>query len=363
MAFIVGGPHFGLLLKEIVGFLFLLAWVLGTGSGIVGVAVALNTFSARAACTVWWCFLAVMLFAGIASIRTFHQIGWLTWAGFVSIFVAVFVVVIGVTQQSNGRPAGAPKSGPFELGYFVIAHPTFSSGVTASATIFVSSAGPVAFVPVISEMRNPAEYNKALFTCMGFVHCAYLVCALIVYKYCGTWVTSPSLGSAGATIQIVSYGIGFIGLLVSGALGLHIAAKYLFVRILRNTKHLQSNTLIHWGTWLSCTFGLSILAFFLSQAIPIFNYILALTGSLCFAPLTIILTGFLWLNMNKSWKKGTALQRGAFYLHFLIPLLGTFMCVGGTYAVIQEIIDAYADGTVGGVFSCANDSGIIRVHK
>jgi hypothetical protein len=43
-------------------------------------------------------------------------------------------------------------------------------------------------------MRNPAEYNKALFTCMGFVHCAYLVCALIVYKYCGTWVTSPSLG-------------------------------------------------------------------------------------------------------------------------------------------------------------------------
>jgi hypothetical protein len=51
--------------------------------------------------------------------------------------------------------------------------------------------------------------------------------------------------------------------------------------------------------------------------------------------------------MNKGWSKGTAFQRGAFYLHFLIPLLGTFMCVGGTYAVIQEIINAFANGTIG----------------
>jgi hypothetical protein len=97
----------------------------------------------------------------------------------------------------------------------------------------------------------------------------------------------------------------------------------------------------------SCTFGLSIISFILSQAIPIFNYILALTGSLCFAPLTIILTGCLWLDMHKTWRNGTMLQRGAFYIHILIPLLGAFMCVGGTYAVIQQIITAYADGTVG----------------
>lgn len=74
-------------------FFDLISWVLGTGSGIVGVAVALNTFSSGGACSVWFCFIAVMLFGGIASIRTFHQIGWLTWVGFVSIFAAVFIVV------------------------------------------------------------------------------------------------------------------------------------------------------------------------------------------------------------------------------------------------------------------------------
>lgn len=49
---------------------------------------------------------------------------------------------------------------------------------------------------------------------------------------------------------MVAYGIGMVGLIVSACLYLHVAAKYLFVRILRNTSHLQANTVIHWGTWL-----------------------------------------------------------------------------------------------------------------
>ncbi|RDW82857.1 hypothetical protein BP6252_03969 [Coleophoma cylindrospora] len=354
MAGMMGGP----ILKEMVGALFVIAWILGTGSGIVGIAVALNTFSNHAACTVWWCFLAAFLIAAMASVRTFHAIGWLTWTGFISIFIAVLIVVIGVTLRD--RPAGAPQTGPYELGFLVIGHPTFQAGITASATIFVSSAGPVAFVPVIAEMRSPEDYKKALFSCMGFVHASYICFALVVYKWCGTWVTSPSLGSAGPTLQKVSYGVGVFGLLVSGALGLHVAAKFLFVRILRNSRHLQSNTLIHWGTWLSCTFGLCAISFILAEAVPIFNYLLALTGSLCFAPLQIALPGCLYLfQYRNTYKAGTALQKTIYYAHFLLPLLGAFMCAGGTYGVVQSIIDAYANGTVGGVFSCANDSGIV----
>lgn len=49
---------------------------------------------------------------------------------------------------------------------------------------------------------------------------------------------------------MVSYGVGLFGLLVSAVLFLHVAAKYLFVRILRDTRHLQSNTITHWAVWL-----------------------------------------------------------------------------------------------------------------
>lgn len=50
----------------------------------------------------------------------------------------------------------------------------------------------------------------------------------------------------------------------------------------------MENTMVHWVTWLSCTTILGALAFILAEAIPIFNYIIALVGSLCFAPLAIV---------------------------------------------------------------------------
>lgn len=305
----------------------------------------LNALSEHAACTVYWALIATVLVAATASVRKFHDIGWLTWAGFISIFAAVFIVVVAVTQLD--RPAAAPQTGDFDLGYHAIAYPTFAVGIGASAAIFVSSAGTSAFLPVISEMRNPKDYNKAMFTCMAIVQSAYLSFALVVYRWCGKWVASPSLGSAGETIKKVSYGVGFIGLIVSATLYLHVAAKYLFVRILRNSPHLQKNTVVHWGVWLSCTCGLSTISFVLAESIPIFNYLIALTGTVCFAPLAIILPGLFWLHDHKSWRSGTMGQKAAYYAHCFLPLLGAFFCVGGTYGTIQQIIDAYASGLIG----------------
>jgi hypothetical protein len=80
--------------------------------------------------------------------------------------------------------------------------------MTATCTIFVSSAGTSAFLPVISEMTHPKDYNKAVYVCMGIVQASYLTFSLVVYKWCGKWVTNPSLGSAGRTVKKVSYGIG-----------------------------------------------------------------------------------------------------------------------------------------------------------
>ncbi len=240
--------------------------------------------------------------------------------------------------------------------------------MVASCTIFVSSAGTSAFLPVISEMRNPRDYRKSLFVCMGIVNAAYLSFSLVVYRWCGSWVASPSLGSAGQTVKMVAYGVGLIGLVVSACLYLHVAAKYCFVRLLRNTHHLQENTLVHWATWLGLTFGLASISvrttlpppldswpspptdsqqFILAEAIPVFNYLLALTGSICFAPIAISLPGWLWIHDHKPWMKGSALQQVAYWLHVALIPLGVFICVGGTYGVVELIIQAYATGLIG----------------
>ncbi|PSN61447.1 hypothetical protein BS50DRAFT_592922 [Corynespora cassiicola Philippines] len=350
MGNLVGGK----IVKEIAGILFLIAFIIVAASGIVGVSTALNALSNHSMCTNYFSIIAAIMVAVCASARKFEKIAWITWVGFASVFIAVFIVVVGVTTLD--RPAAAPQSGPYDFGYHVIGHPTFAAGITAASTIFCSGAGTSAFLPVMSEMRNPREYSKAVNWCMGLVTAAYLSFSLVVYKWCGKWVASPSLGSAGPVVKKVAYGVGIIGLCVSGALYVHVSAKYVFVRILRNSRHLQANTVVHWGVWMGCITGMTVVSFLIASGVPIFNYLLSLAGSVAFAPLALGLPGWLWIYDHDDWWRGSWWQRIVYGLHVLLILISVFLTVGGTYGVIVQIMDAYADGTIASAFSCADNS-------
>lgn len=225
----------------------------------------------------------------------------------------------------------------------------------------------------MSEMKNPKEYSKAVNVCMGLVTAAYLSFSLVVYKYCGKWVASPSLGSAGPTVKKIAYGIGLIGLCVSGALYVHVSAKYIFVRILRKSRHLQANTFVHWGTWFGCVASMAIISFFIASGVPIFNYLLSLAGSIAFAPLALGLPGWLWIYVSckkshledcvltynqdhADYWRGNLWKKTLYGLHILLILISAFMTIGGTYGVIVQIMDAYKDGSIDSAFSCADNS-------
>lgn len=350
MAHVVGGKW----LREVVGVFFLVTYAIVGASGIFGASTALNALSNHAICTNYFMLVSTVAVFILASARKFEKIAWLTWVGFLSVFIAVFIVVVGVTTRD--RPAAAPQTGDYEFGYFAIGHPTFVAAITSVSTIFCSGAGTSAFLPVISEMKRPRDYNKAVYLCMGIVTASYLSFSLVVYRWCGKWVASPSLGSAGDTIKKVAYGIGLIGLLVSACLYIHVAAKYLFVRMLRNSRHLQQNTVVHWSIWLACTLGMSIVGFLIASGIPIFNYLLALAGSLTFAPLALGLPGYLWIYDHQHYRKGNWWRVTVYYLNWLMILLAVFLTIGGTYGVVQNIIDAYARGEIDRAFSCADNS-------
>ncbi|KAG9742746.1 amino acid transporter, partial [Aureobasidium melanogenum] len=63
MAGVVGGK----VMKELTGALFIVAYVILTGSGIVGVSIGINALSHHGACTVWWAVLATFFVALAAS--------------------------------------------------------------------------------------------------------------------------------------------------------------------------------------------------------------------------------------------------------------------------------------------------------
>ncbi|KAF4548379.1 Transmembrane amino acid transporter-like protein 12 [Elsinoe fawcettii] len=354
MAYVAGGP----LLREFIGALFIIDWTILAAGAIVGVSIAFNALSEHAICTNYFTLVSVVIVVGMSTIRKFEHIGWLTYAGFASVYAAVLIVVIGVTLRD--RPAIAPQTGPYELGYVVIGSPTFVQGINAASAIFVSSAGTTAFMPVISEMRNPREYRKPLYVCMFIVTASYLSFSLVVYRWCGTWVAVPSLGSAGPTLKKAAYGTAILGLIVTAALYSHVAAKYLFVRILRNSKHLQSNSAVHWGTWMACNLLLGAVAFVIAGGVPIFNYVLSLAACIGNAPLTTVLPAYLYTWDYSKYRTGSPFQQTKYWLHWLMFAIGMFLTVGGTYGVVQGIIDAYRDGTIGSAFSCADNSGTVE---
>lgn len=89
MAEVLGGA----VLREIVGVLFLAAYAICAGSGIIGASTALNALSSHAICTNYFSLVSAFVIFALASVRKFEKIAWLTWAGFLSVYIGVFIVV------------------------------------------------------------------------------------------------------------------------------------------------------------------------------------------------------------------------------------------------------------------------------
>jgi len=213
----------------------------------------------------------------------------------------------------------------------------------------------------MSEMRRPQDFFKALYACMVWVTSAYLAFFMVVYAYCGKWVASPALGSAGLTIKIIAYAVAIPGMIAGAMICVHTVAKSLFVRLLKGSRHLTEDTPIHWLVWLACTFGTGLIGWILSEAIPFFGSLVSLIGALGFGPLGICIPAILWFAMQRQ--KADRARHSTYsvgtLLHGLVFVLGLFVTIGGTYANIVEITHPYQAGKISAPFTCRDNSGIV----
>ncbi|KAF7555716.1 hypothetical protein G7Z17_g1972 [Cylindrodendrum hubeiense] len=351
------GVMWGKIGQELVGFMFLVAFILCCGSGLLGTSIAFNALSDHGACSVWFSFVAAILIIMYSSIRTFDKMTWPMTAAFICVMGGILAVVIGVTLVD--RPAAAPTEGDFELGFYVVGHPTFAAGVTAAATIFISSAAGPVYLPIIAEMKNPKDYKKAVFPVGIIVGSVYLSLSMVVYYYCGQWIATPSLGSAGPLVKKVAYGIALPSLIVSAGIFNHAAAKYAFVRLFRNSSHFQANTWQHWTSWIGLNITFGFLAFITASAIPVFNYILALAGAVCFAPMSLMFPALMWMyDIGPKYRSAGFKGYAMWALHIAILAVGAFMVVGGIYGTAESIKQTY-DSSQSASFSCADNSNTV----
>ncbi|KAF5698527.1 neutral amino acid permease [Fusarium globosum] len=306
--------------------------------------------------------LAAIIVFLCASIRTLGRISWLAWVGVISLLAGVYVVTIAVSIQD--RPSAAPKINlqhEWKSDYQLYGKPSFTEAMSALSTMVFAYAGTPLFFPIAAEMRDPRHYTKAMLLCQSVATATYIIVGVIIYYYCGSYVASPALGSAGKTIKQVAYGLALPGLIVGATINAHVTGKYVFVRVLRGSRHLTANTLTHWATWLGLTFSAALLAYIIASAIPVFGSLVSLVGALLGTLQTFQPYGCFWLYDN--WSAGKQEKSLNWVLMVVwssfVILSGTFLMVAGTYGSVIGVIDSYKMSEGSAAFSCADNSNSV----
>ncbi|OAA57160.1 Amino acid transporter, transmembrane [Cordyceps fumosorosea ARSEF 2679] len=312
----VGQLIFGRVGKEVLAIAFMGLYVMSAGSAMLSLSICFNSISDHGACTAVFVAAAFILVFVLSSVRTLDRVGWLALIGVIGIITAVFTVTIAVGVQT--QPESAPHDVEWKSDYKLFGNPTFSQGISAVSSLVFAFAGTGAFFPIVAEMRDPRLYPRALAVCQTLITVVYLVVGIVVYYYCGSYVASPALGSAGKTMKKIAYGIALPGLLASGILMAHVS----------------------------------------SNAIPVFNGIVSLAGALfgtllCFQPM-----GCMWLYDNWSRGKDAPTLRWRLMVGWSIFVIvsGTFLMIAGTYGAIVGIIDSHAANGGTSAWSCADNS-------
>jgi hypothetical protein len=135
--------------------------------------------------------------------------------------VAVFTVTIAVGVQE--RPASAPQDGPWVSDFKLFNNPTFAEAIAAESSLIFAYAGTPMFLAFVSEMRDPKLFTRSLMLCQFGITSTYITVGTVIYYYCGSYVASPALGSAGGVVKRVAYGIALPGLIATTTLVLHVS--------------------------------------------------------------------------------------------------------------------------------------------
>ncbi|KAI5256818.1 transmembrane amino acid transporter [Aureobasidium subglaciale] len=330
--------------KEVLGAGTVIFAVFATGGQLLAGQIALSSLSGERLCPV----LGAVVFAVPTLVgsfpRTLERLGWLSVPSVVCIAVAGIVGMVGAgLEPEEGRRVRVVESPSFYTAFSSVTNPVFAY------------AGHFMFFILMSEMKTPTDAMKAAYTLQTFATTYYAIFAAITYIYIGSTVTSPSFSSLPSTYQKAAYAIAIPNFLIAGCLYAHTAAKLVFVRLFRGTKHMHSHTYLGWTTWMLLVVVMNVSAFVLAVGVPVFNYLIGLAASLFAAWYTYGIAGCFWLHDVyhdhggvRGWKARpfqAALAVATFFA-------GGFVCVAGLYVNIRGIIEAYQSGEVSRPFSC-----------
>ena len=160
-----------------------------------------------------------------------------------------------------------------------------------------------------------------------------------MYSKLGQYTTGSAYGALQPVYKKIAYSFAIPTIIMLGVLYASVVGRFLFFRIMRNSKHRYSHSVVGWTVWASVIAGCWVFAFIIAGVIPFFNDLLSmlllfqtnsgLMSSLFDSFFGFIFWGLAYLELNRgrwwsSWWKSiltvinlSFLVVGAFFLSIL----------------------------------------------
>ncbi|KAI5857262.1 amino acid transporter [Tricharina praecox] len=318
----------------------LLFLVFVMGAHILSFSIMMNVLTDHATCTIWFTIAGFAISLICTLPRTMKAMSYMSYLSSASVLAAVFICMIGVGVSDKDVSLRIFNSGI-----------KLYEGFGAVTNIIFAYAGHVAFFTLFSEMKDPKEFHKALYTLQITDTILYTVTAVVIYCYTGDDVRSPALGSTGPLLAKIAYGIALPTIVIAGVINGHVAVKYLYIRLVPR-ELVRSTCWKSYSIWVAILSALWLVAWIIASAIPVFNNLLGLISALFLSWFTYGVSGYLWLFMNRgNWFK-TKWNTMLTILNAAIIPLGVTIMILGLYSS-GEAMKREAGGMV---FSCADNS-------
>lgn len=271
--------------------------------------------------------------------------------------VLLFMVFAGVEDAPfYGYAGNYPELGEVKTYAFPQSGVTWINCMNAVLNITFIWVPQILFPTFISEMEKPQDFPKALAVLAAVSGFLFIIPPAIGFRYLGQYATAPAMGSLGpVAYKKASFAFVIVPTIIIGVIYANVTAKFVYFRIMGNSKHAHSNTVIGWGVWAAVIAGCWILGFIFAEIIPTMGDFLSLLGAVFDSFFGFIYFAIAYYAMYKGALFSGAGRSLMTVIHIFVMIVGLFLLGPGLYAAVEAIIADYSLA-VTPAFSCANVS-------
>ncbi|ESZ89592.1 hypothetical protein SBOR_10023 [Sclerotinia borealis F-4128] len=351
--------------------MFLLNNTFIQGLHVLTTAKYFNTITNHSQCTVIFAIISAIICWVCSVPRTFSALSYLATASAIFTFISVILATIFAAIEphplgynpdptsiiaATGLLGGAPT-----VTAIPVKGVTFVAGFNAFLNISYTFIGQITIPSFMSEMKDPADFPKALWAVTIAEIVVFSLVGAIIYAYTGNqYMTAPAFGSLGNKLYVdISFSFMIPTLIFLGVLYASVSGRFIVLRVFHNNKrHLTEHTVTGWSVWIGILAVTWVGAFIIAEVIPFFSDLLSLMSSLFDSFFGFIFWGVAYIRMRRvdhgpNWMAKTSKVGLAF--NVLIILIGLLFLGAGTYTSVQSIVDGYNSGSFGGAFTCASN--------